>query len=85
MRLNRYRKFVESNGSELRRSIDGINGHDMKVVEHDDMIEVTFHLGSSFEISKLQDLFEQVAKVEKRFPDITWEDAGADFVFEFYL
>lgn len=85
MRINRYNKFVESASTDrLNELVDGVVGFEKDVEVSEDGLQATFRVGSQFEITDLQDLFEQIAEIEGEFPDVTWTEDGGDFIFEFY-
>lgn len=85
MKLSRYKKFLEASSvSKLRELVELIDGHEMIVQDHENHLEVAFRIGNEFDLYTLQDLFEQIADIEKEFPDVTWQENAGDFIFEFH-
>lgn len=86
MRLNRYRRFVESDSyGKLKGMLEGIEGFQTVVDEEGELLILTVKVGGTFELESLQSLFSQIAVIEEEFPDVTWLEDGDEIIFQFYI
>ena len=86
MRIDRYKRFVESNRYDmLLEMLDGVVGFETIITDGTDSVVMMLSLNEEMVIGDFESLFLQISQIENYFPDVTFSDDGGYLKFEFHI